>query len=334
MGIAAAATGSIGKTMKLAKPFYKLPVRFDAQRLREETAALPTSAWAKHPNEIKGNSSIRLISVGGGENDDVYGVMLPTPHLVQSPYIRQVLTSFGVVWSRSRLMKLAPYAGVPQHADINHHWFDRVRLHIPIVTHPDVRFYCGSEGVHMAEGEAWIFDNWRLHRVENPIDADRVHLVADTSGNAAFWQLVAQGESPSAVQYEHRYDAARDPEPLTERADLRPVMPPAEVDLLLLDLQAELVAPPGAAAREQVARYCGLLDAFRRDWRQLYQLFGESQSALPKYAKLRDNFRRASTQQSEFLKMRTNGIAAHTVLESRVLASMLVPPGAPSKNLP
>jgi len=314
--------------MKLAKPFYRLPVHFDVQRLREETAALPASAWVRHPDDFKGNSSVRLISVGGGENDDFDGVMLPTPHLVQSPYIRQVLTSFGVVWSRSRLMKLAPFAGVPQHADINHHWFDHVRLHIPIVTHPDVRFYCGNEGVHMAEGEAWIFDNWRLHRVENPIDADRVHLVADTSGNGAFWRLVAEGESPSAVQREHRYDAASDPEPLTERASLRPVMPPAEVDLLLLDLQTELVAPPGAGAREQVARYAGLLNAFRSDWRQLYQLFGESQSALPKYATLRDNFRRASEKHSEFLKMRTNGMAAHTVLEYRVLASMLIPPGA------
>jgi hypothetical protein len=318
--------------MKLAKPFYKLPVHFDAQRLREETAALPASAWAKHPNEYDGNSSIRLISVGGGENDDTHGAMLATPHLMQSPYIRQVLTSFGVVWSRSRLMKLAPYAGVPQHADINHHWFNRVRLHIPIVTHPDVRFHCGNEGVHMGQGEAWIFDNWRLHRVENPINAERVHLVADTSGNAAFWQLVARGESRSAVHYEHRYDASCDPELLTERAGLHPVMPPAEVDLLLLDLQTELIAPPGAAAQEQVAVYCGLLDAFRRDWRQLYQLFGETQSALPRYAKLRDNFRRVSKERSGSLKMRTNGIAAHTVLESRVLTAMLIPPGATSKG--
>ena len=175
--------------MKLAKPFYRLPVRFDAQRLREEVAALPGSAWAMHPNEIKGNSSLRLISVNGGENDDVDGVMLPTPHLAQSPYMRQVLASFGVVWSRSRLLKLAPFAGVPQHADINYHWFNRVRLHIPIVTHPDVRFFCGNEVVHMAQGETWIFDNWRLHRIENPVDAERIHLVADTSGSASFWQF-------------------------------------------------------------------------------------------------------------------------------------------------
>jgi len=314
--------------VKLAKPFYRLPVHFDTQQLREETAALPASAWAKHPKDYEGNSSVRLISAGGLENDNFNGVMLPTPHLLQSPYIRQVLASFGVVWSRSRLMKLAPFADVRQHADAHHHWFNRVRVHIPITTQPDVRFYCGSECVHMAEGEAWIFDNWRLHRVEHPVDAERVHLVADTSGSAAFWQLVARTESANVVQHEHRYDSTRDPEVLTERVGLRPVMHPAEVDLLLLDLQAELIATPDMAGQEQLVHYRGLLDALRREWRQLYQLFGESQSALLRYAQLRDQFRRASMEQSSFLTMRTNQLPAHNVLEVRVLASMLAQPRA------
>src|SRR5882724_7553767 len=139
--------------MRLSKPFYRLPVRFDVARLTAELAALAASAWARHPNAIPGNSSLRLISVDGGENDEVDGEMRATPHLAQSPYLRQVLASFGVVWSRSRLLKLAPGAEVPEHADINYHWFNRVRLHIPIETRPEVRFYCGDRGVHMAAGE-------------------------------------------------------------------------------------------------------------------------------------------------------------------------------------
>ena len=95
--------------MRLAKPFYRLPVRFDAERLRAEVDALPSTAWAAHPNEIEGNSSVRLISANGGENDEVSGVMLPTAHLQQCPYMLQVLASFGVVWSRSRLMRLQSF---------------------------------------------------------------------------------------------------------------------------------------------------------------------------------------------------------------------------------
>ncbi len=200
--------------MKLTQPFFRLPVRFDVARLRAEVEALPDSAWAKHPNEIEGNSSLRLVSVDGGENDDVGGRMQPTAHLRQCPYIRQVLSSFGVVWSRSRLMRLNPHSVVPEHADINYHWFYRVRMHIPVITRPEVQFHCDGQVVHMAPGEAWLFDNWRRHRVENATDDTRIHLVADTSGTAAFWEFVAQSGAGrlrgqnTRLSPRHRSDAA------------------------------------------------------------------------------------------------------------------------------
>ena len=311
--------------MRLPRPFYRLPVRFDAATLRAEVAALPTSAWAQHPNQIPGNSSVRLISVEGGENDDVNGVMRPTRHLGQCPYLRQVLASFGVVWSRSRLLRLAPGAVVPPHADINYHWFNRVRLHIPIVTRAEVRFHCGDTSLHMSAGEAWVFDNWRLHRVENPTPEERIHLVADTSGSAAFWRLVAQGETANGSTHEVPFDpAAPDVQPLTERAELAPVMCPAEVDLLVLDLRGELVSASGSAgSRAQLARYHALLDAFCRDWRQTYALYGTDREGWPAFAALRDNLRRASRDLAEGLVMRTNRVSAHEVLEARVLRVML-----------
>ncbi len=167
--------------MRLPKPFYRLPLRFDVDRLRAEVAELPADAWSPHPNGDAGNDAVRLISVDGGDNEEVNGVMRMTAHLERSPYLRQVLASFGVVWSRSRLLRLAPGANVPVHADIHHHWFYRVRLHIPVLTRPQVQFACGSERIHMAAGEVWLFDNWRLHQVDNPTDSERIHLVGDTS---------------------------------------------------------------------------------------------------------------------------------------------------------
>ena len=92
--------------MRLPRPFYRLPVRFDPARLQAELEALPDTAWARHPKEFEGNASIRLISVDGTENDGMRGVMRPTAHLQACPYVRQVLASFGVVWSRSRFMRL------------------------------------------------------------------------------------------------------------------------------------------------------------------------------------------------------------------------------------
>lgn len=310
--------------MRLPKPFYKLPLRFDVQRLQQEVMALPEQAWAAHPTAIPGNSAVRLISADGGDNDAVFGTMLPTQYLNESPYLRQVLASFGVVWSRSRLMKLAPGAGVPEHADINYHWFNRVRLHIPIITRPEVRFHCDGHSVHMAAGEAWLFDNWRLHSVENPTAHERVHLVADTTGTAAFWNLVAQSEQADTPLRQLPFDPAARPVLLTERAPAVTVMPPAEVDMLIMDMHRELAATaadPAGATR--VMHYHALLDSFSQDWRQLYLLHGEARAGWAEYLRLRDGLREASRQVAEGLIMRTNRVAAHTVLQGRVIQHLL-----------
>jgi hypothetical protein len=306
--------------MHLPKPFFRLPRRFDAARLREEMAAIPAETWVPHPNGIAGNSSVRLISVDGGENDLVDGIMRETEHLTRLPYIRQVLAGFGVPWSRTRLLRLAAGAAVPTHADINYHWFYRVRLHIPIVTRPEVRFHCGGSDVHMAAGEAWIFDNWRLHSVLNPTPDERIHLVADTAGNAAFWQLVGTGEGDSALAEIAAYQPELRPSLLTERSELRPVMNPAELELLVGNLRGELMLTSDTSeARLRLGQYHALLDAFVRDWRQYYLLHGEDESGWKDFARLRDSVRAASRPLGDKIALRTNRVAAHQVLEGRVL---------------
>lgn len=309
--------------MRLPQPFFRLPLRFDVDRLQAEVAALPADAWVKHPNEIAGNTSLRLISADGGENDDVNGVMRPTAHLQRSPYLRQILSSFGVVWSRSRLMRLAPGATVPQHADINYHWFNRVRLHIPIVTRPEVRFYCDPDEVHMAAGEAWLFDNWRQHRVVNPTDRERIHFVADTTGSAAFWNFVLSNARTTTWQA-HPFDPQRDDYPLTEQTVLAPVMSPAEIEMLVLDLRSELTLQSDTPElRTRAAQYHAVLEGFCKDWRQLYMLHGDRESGRSSFVQLREGLRNASRLISDGLIMRTNRVAAHNVLEGRVLRAAL-----------
>jgi hypothetical protein len=319
--------------MRLTRPFHRLSVKFDAARMREEIERMPRSAWAEHPNGIPGNTSLRLISVNGAPNDDVNGRMAMTPQLAQSPYLRQILASFGVVWGRSRLMRLAPGASVPQHADINYHWFTRVRLHIPIITQEEVRFYCGEEAVHMAAGEAWLFDNWRLHRVENPSAHERIHLVADTSGSSSFWQFVARSQLPETKDLAFAYDPQRPTALMTEQTVLAPVMPPAEVELLIRDMQSELVAlNPSPSSALQLARYHTMLDNFCKDWRQLYLLHGPDELGWPEFANLRNGVREASKAGGEGLMIAGNRVAVHLVFEGRVLRPMLTPRAAPDES--
>ena len=309
--------------MRLSRPFFRLGVAFDHERMRLEVESFPADAWARHPMAIPGNSALRLISVGGAENDEVDGRMASTKHLESAPYLRQVLSSFGVVWGRTRLMRLAAGASVTPHADINHHWFSRVRLHIPILTLPEVRFYCGDESVHMGPGEAWLFDNWRRHRVVNPTSFERIHLVADTSGGSSFWQFVARSQLSGVSDVIHRFDPDSDATPLTEQTLRRPIMPPAEVDLLILDLRAELGSLKGDSRQDELQMYHALLDNFCKDWRQIYLLRGEDISGRLDFIKLRDNMREASARLAGDIVMKSNGVNAHSVLEARVLRPMI-----------
>jgi hypothetical protein len=310
--------------MRLSRPFFQLPVLFDVERLQVEASALPVEAWAPHPDRLPGNSAARLITAGGGETDAVHGQMASTRWLAAMPYMRQVLAGFGVVWSRSRLMRLAPGVGVPEHADINYHWHTRVRLHIPIFTRPEVRFHCDGQAVHMAQGEAWIFDNWRRHHVENKAAAERIHLVADTTGTAAFWRF-ACGQAPPRSQWRvASWDPRIDPPLLVECDQRSPVMPAAEVQLLVEDLLAELtVAVASLEATMRRDRFSQLLEGFVRDWRQLCALHGIRGQARPEFLRLAGAVRDAANSCSEGLVMRTNHASAMLVLEKRVLQHLI-----------
>jgi hypothetical protein len=313
--------------LKLPKPFFRLPIRFDAERLRAELEALPASAWSRHPQEYEGNTAARLISVGGTQTDVFVGAMAPTPALLASPYLQQVLASFSTVWSRSRLMRIAGGGKVPLHSDAIHHWFFRVRLHIPVITQPEVRFFCGDQDVHMAVGEAWVFDNWRQHRVENPSAEARVHLVADTAGTSEFWRLVMQGQSENFDRPHQRakligFDPAARPQLMIERFNDWPLMPASEVEQLALDLLADLApidARPESAAA--VAAFTNTVIAFCHDWRSLWYLHGDAPGARGRFEDLAGSTRR-KFRQLRPVRMASTVSIAQNVIEARIFSML------------
>lgn len=310
--------------MRLSRPFFQLPVLFDVARLQAEVAVLPAEAWVAHPDKVAGNSAARLISAGGAETDSVHGQMLPTRWLEGMPYVQQVLAGFGVVWSRSRLMRLAPGANVPEHADINYHWHTRVRLHIPVFTQPAVRFHCDGEAVHMAAGEAWIFDNWRRHHVENKADQERIHLVADTTGTAAFWQFACGPTPPRAQWRTVGWQPGARADLLTENDQRSPVMPAAEAQWLIDDLRSELkIATDTPEARARAARFGKLLESFVLDWRQLCALHGVGGQEQDDFQRLVRAVHEAAKPLADGLVMRTNDASALQVLEKRVLQHLV-----------
>jgi hypothetical protein len=313
--------------MRLPTEFVRLPLKFDVQRLSEEVLALDEADWMPHPQGFKGNNSVPLISLNGEMNDSFNGPMQVTNQLQRSPYIQQVLASFGEVFGRSRLMALGGGCSVPEHRDINYHWYTRVRIHIPVITNPKVLFYCGDTHVHMQAGETWIFDSWKPHRVENGSDENRVHLVVDTAGSSKFWKMVGESEWRCAKQTRKPaiaddqfigYEVGKSAAIMTERYNAPLVMHPGEVDALVQDIIFDMRAHQGND-RQSAMQFEMVLQDFRCEWRRLWSLYGQSSEGWGHYDSLIKTIRLPSSK----LRLSSNDGYAIRTFSARVLNAAL-----------
>ena len=269
--------------MKLAAPFIQLPLWFDAPALAAEIAKLDESAWLPHPQGFPGNSALPLIAVNGDiDEDGVEGPMRATPLLERLPYLCQVLGSLGAVLGRTRLMRLSGNAEVKPHIDQGYYWAERMRVHMPVVTTPGVSFHCGGAEIHMAAGECWIFDTWRLHRVHNDGEQSRIHLVVDTIGGDGLWDLFARGrphQAPASDWTPQQIlpDATASPELEFESLNLPKVMSPWELRSHIGFLFTECQPHADLPALQQSAL------RFLRRWQAQWTAHGEADSARPRY---------------------------------------------------
>ncbi len=323
--------------MRLSKPFIKLPFRFDAKRLTEEASQFSNHEWMPHPNKLKGNSAIALVSKDGGDNNDFDGEKKVTPHLKRCAYLQQVMASFNEVLARSRLMKLDAHSEVSLHVDFNYHWFNRTRIHIPITTHPDVMFYCGQEAVHMQAGECWIFDHWRRHRVVNQSSQERIHLVIDTAGSSRFWQLVDSVKHLSMATLDAQstsleYQPGKDVEIRTERYSALPIMTPGECDALIADLIADF-SQNSNNPTELTAKYRALLRGFAQDWREAWSLHGHSSTGPAAYRQLIATTRNKLHPDMRALTTASNDISVNAIFVQRVLNAALIQNEFPHWNI-
>jgi len=102
---------------------------------------------------------------------------------------------------RSRLMLLEPGGGeLTRHADITDPEAGVgdgkvLRLHIPIITNPDVLFHMwqldgSQEEANMRPGEVWYLDTRKPHTAKNGGESQRVHLVVDVFSNPQLLDLL------------------------------------------------------------------------------------------------------------------------------------------------
>ncbi|NND81811.1 MAG: aspartyl/asparaginyl beta-hydroxylase domain-containing protein [Gammaproteobacteria bacterium] len=313
--------------MELSRPFIRLPFNFDAERLSQEVSQFDASCWMAHPNRLGGNTAVPLVSQGGQDNDEFSGRMLPTPHLLRCEYIQQIMAQFDEVFARSRLMKLAAGAEVSPHVDFNYHWYNRVRIHIPVITNPDVIFYCGEDQLHMQAGECWIFDSWRNHNVINRSPHDRVHLVLDTAGSAAFWQRVRAMQAMDNDEVEAQniaYQPGLKVQIKTERYNVAPVMAPGELEAIARELTADFRANPDNDPT-LVTKYAALLSDLAKDWRQTYLQYGFESAGLPHYQALLNRCVQSMDKNPRALVVASTNVGVNPIIMQRILRAALFP---------
>jgi hypothetical protein len=273
--------------VKLEHPLIKLPVSLCADTLAAEVRALPADAWVAHPQKFEGNEYVPLVTPAGLMTNEFAGPMGPTPFLRQCPYIMEIMAALDCVWGRSRLMGLGPGGSVPEHIDINYYWRTHVRVHIPIITNPDVDFTCGGQTVSMVAGECWLVDTFQSHHVENRGTEQRIHLVLDTVGGERLWDLVCAatqtGEPPEPAFVEVGRSTGT---PIRmEQLNYPRIMSPWEMRTHVEEL---LALAPEAPPLDMVR---GRLDRLIAGWTAVWTEHGDSGAGLPAYRALLDSAR-------------------------------------------
>ena len=249
-------------------------------RSAREIAELNPQIWKDHPDKAAGNTAVPLVAAHGDPaNDAVEGPMLPTPYLAALPYTRRVFTALDSVIGRTRLMRIEEEHDLYEHVDMAYYWRDHLRVHVPVITDPSVEFWCGGESTHMGAGEVWVFDTWRRHKVINPANRSRIHLVIDTVGSATLWELIA---NPHQATREVTVDG---PETvlITELVNRPSVISPWEMALAFNALVRDL--EPGA--HDEIASIERAFAPVLRAWRNAWARFGDSPDGTATYTQIR-----------------------------------------------
>lgn len=73
--------------------------------------------------------------------------------------------------------RLDPHSRIERHTDSSATHRLTHKIHVPIITHPDVSFHVGSTDVHLERGRAYEVNNLASHGTTNPTDERRVHFI-------------------------------------------------------------------------------------------------------------------------------------------------------------
>jgi len=194
--------------------YIRFSYTYDKDKLSTELKNVLQQDWSLHFNSKDFNGDWRSISLRSatGKSNDIYAQAnvgyKDTPVLEMMPYVRGILDGWQCEKEAVRLLSLAPGSEIKPHKDMGCGYSDgNFRIHIPIITNPEVYFTIEDETLHLQAGECWYMDFSKTHSIVNHGHTARVHLIMDCIRNEWTDQLFA-AHGFDITRKEPAYDAA------------------------------------------------------------------------------------------------------------------------------
>lgn len=180
----------------------KLPFQFDPEKLVDAYNSIDTTEFHEiHNNYVTPHKlrSIQLIDIDVKEKNHRF---TPNERLKEMPYLMEVYETFKCEKETYRIHELLPDAFIKEHRDMNLNYENgSLRIHIPIVTNPEITMKVNGEYLVLKPGEAWYLDFDLPHEVSNPSSESRAHIIMDCLSNDWWDDLLAPfGKSRSVKQ--------------------------------------------------------------------------------------------------------------------------------------
>jgi len=164
--------------------------KVDIAQLREAVLAIPESVWDA-TNEIKPNKRYKAVNQA---RHIIFRFITSNQDWRKSadwplwqewrerllPVMEQATRPYGYVraaYPRVMLARMAPGEDIRPHVDANPAAKWPHKIHVPLLTNPQVGFQIGDTIYHLSEGEAVEVNNLGIHAVRNDGTTDRIHLI-------------------------------------------------------------------------------------------------------------------------------------------------------------
>lgn len=179
----------------------KLDLLIDIPAIQTEVQNLPQT-WTDHFNtkHYTGQWTVLPLRSPGGTAQIIPDIMGEQEYNDASsmdycPSVKKLINSMACCIMSVRLLNLKAGALIKPHRD-HELAFEKgeARLHIPVFTNPEVKFYIEEELIPMQTGQCWYINANLTHWVSNFGESDRIHLIIDCKVNGWLKEIFERAE--------------------------------------------------------------------------------------------------------------------------------------------